>query len=93
MDTPLTARRFIAYLAGIVLFGVLVVYPISSGPAYFYLEQHYTTERYRFFDAFYSPAFAIADQQQTLSRAMAIYIRFWGTMALRDSPAPPPPTR
>lgn len=91
VEPPPTARRFISYMAGIFLVMLFVVYPLSMGPAAYYVTRYNPANGPAFLDTFYRPVIAAYWAIPWLQRPIDAYTGFWERLAEDGPPDQTPP--
>ena len=90
---PPTLRGLITRMLCTLLALLLVLYPLSIGPAYYYIDAHYlphTVKDYSIINKVYEPLFFVVRIITPLSPPLHAYLHFWMRLGRKRSGQPPP---
>ena len=81
MENPSSIRRLLVRTACAFLVVILLAYPLSIGPALFYMGTHHLRGDFRTFNKIYAPVFSIVTYISPLSPPLHAYMDFWEGLA------------
>ena len=92
-EKPHSLRGLITRMVCTLLALLLVLYPLSVGPAYYYIDAHYvphTVKDYAIINKVYEPLFFVVRIIRPLSPPLHAYLGFWMRLGRERSGQPPP---
>ena len=86
---PPSLRSLLTRIVGTVIALLLLLYPLSIGPAFYYIEKHYYMERHSrltakdfiMFNKVYAPLWFVVGKIPPLWPVFEAYVNFWRSLA------------